>query len=143
MLEYLVNFFCELCRKSSSQARNTWAKQLSVVGGHLIDNKQSDGCQPWAVLFFELLMHSHGLQDDKDENRVIWSIDDQFEKELRERLKYLRTPSRRNMITPRKNASRIQMMNGKRNMAVRKNLFGSNTTIQETISKLFNEVLVL
>ena len=126
MLEYLIKFFCELSRKSSVNARNSWAKQLAKIGGNLID------AQPWAVLFFELLMHSHGLTGDATDlsngtaKRLIWCLDLQFEKELRERLKVIRTPSRRNIMTPRKSVNRQYFMSNvnKRGSALRKNLFG-------------------
>ena len=139
MLEYVINFFCDLCRKSSIQARNTWARQLATIGGRLIDNsnrEKMDTCQPWAILFFELLMHAHGLKDEGFGNRMIWSIDAGFEKELRDRLRSMRTPSRRNIVTPRKSVTRLNLFNGKRSSTLRKSLFGRPSIIEVPTSNI-------
>ncbi|KAJ3270765.1 hypothetical protein HDV01_007457 [Terramyces sp. JEL0728] len=103
-----------LCKDESQRTRNQWAHQLSTVFSLLI-HKSNDN---WRFLFFELLLHCHGLYDSS--LSIIWGIDDQFKKELCSRCQVMRTPSRKRVtLTPRKSRDIIGM-SGK---AIKRNLF--------------------
>ncbi|KAJ3320544.1 hypothetical protein HDV06_005167 [Boothiomyces sp. JEL0866] len=70
-------------------------------------------------LFFELLLHCHGLYDSS--LSIIWGIDDPFKKEIGLRYNVMRTPSRKRVnLTPLRKSRDIIGMSGK---ALKRNLF--------------------
>ncbi|KAJ3253823.1 hypothetical protein HK103_007684 [Boothiomyces macroporosus] len=115
LLEFIVSFCCQLCQDESQRTRNQWAQQLSTIFSQLI-HKSNDN---WRFLFFELLLHCHGLYDSS--LSIIWGIDDQFKKEISLRYNVMRTPSRKRVnLTPLRKSRDIIGMSGK---ALKRNLF--------------------
>jgi hypothetical protein len=129
LLQFIINFCCRLCSESTPKQRNSWARQLSSVFAYLLSSYTSTNVrETWAVFFFELLLHAHGLHVEshlKLENREIWCIDEAYQQEIQQR-KLTRTPlrrSRNNLTTPRKSISRNGLINTPIGASLKRNLF--------------------
>jgi hypothetical protein len=108
----------------------------------IVNDVETNSSELWAISFFELLLHAHGLHIEshiRHDHREIWCIDEDFQKELEDRYKAIRTPMRRNrsnLTTPRKSISRNGLITSSPGMALKRNLFKSG--IPETKSiKIF------
>jgi hypothetical protein len=106
--------------------RNTSVRQLATVFSHLIDG--SCDSSPWAIVFFELLLHCQGLYLESEvefEKKNIWCIDKEFQVQVEERLKIVRQNARkgRNAATPRKSVNRQSVLKGKPGVSLKRSLF--------------------
>lgn len=138
VLHELVEFTCDFSQRASSRTRNVWAKQLSIVFGHALEASDvSHGSTPskkvtdagWKALFFELLIHSHGLHSEayvSNDKKDIWTLDEEFEKELKVRYQLSKTPSKRAKmgLTPnRRSVTRMNPMMIRSGSCVKKRIF--------------------
>jgi hypothetical protein len=136
-----VKFSCNLCEKTNSSSRNAWARQLATIFSHLIDS--SSEASAWAIVFFELLMHCHGLYAESqsiDDKKDIWCLDKEFQKELTDKLKTMKTIAlkrSRNASTPRRSINRSNCIKGKIGSSLKRNLFKS-TIIESVPSMTFS-----
>jgi hypothetical protein len=127
MLQFLVTFFSKIIQTVQAETRSSWAKQVASKFSCVI------APQPWAPLFFELLLHAHGLYIESqiaDNKRWIWSVDERVQSLVKEREKVLKTPRRKNSLsTPRKSVSRVGGMFVSMGKSVRRNLFGTKNNV--------------
>jgi hypothetical protein len=130
LLQFIITFCCRFCLESTPKQRNTWARQLSSVFAYLLSHESNTNLpETWAIFFFELVLHAHGLHVEshmKSENREIWCIDEAFQQELQQRHKSTRTPMRRtrnNLTTPRKSVTRHGLINTPMGTSLKRNLF--------------------
>ena len=137
LLNELIEFTCDFSQRATSRLRNVWAKQLSIVFGHALEKKDlasnvSTPCMEasWKALFFELLIHSHGLHSEAyviEEKKEIWTIDEDFNLELKKRYQIMKTPARKTKVgmTPRRSISRIGLVKSMSGASLKRNLFKS------------------
>ncbi|KAJ3333860.1 hypothetical protein HDU91_002832 [Kappamyces sp. JEL0680] len=139
ILQTIIEFSCDFCQRTTSRTRNYWAKQLSIVFGHVLasnlpqtittPSKRSQDAS-WRSLFFELLIHSHGLHHEAYgslEAKELWTLDEEFSKELSKRYQVLRTPARKNKagLTPRRSIIRSGIAKVMGGASLKRNLFKS------------------
>jgi hypothetical protein len=129
-----------MCLNADTLERVAWGRQLASTFACLISNEGS-GPLPdtWAILFFELLLHSHGLNPESHWNceyGEIWSLDESFVSDLNQRSKAIRTPMRRNRsnltTTPRRSLTRHGLIKATNGVSLKRNLF--RPTISEPSS---------
>jgi hypothetical protein len=134
ILKALVEFSCDFCQKVSARARNVWAKQLSFCIGGTFD-QSSAAMTPsknmpdmsWKCVFFELLIHAHGLHSEgysAGDLKEIWTLDENLVFEVARRYQVMKTPSRRANMTPtRRSVSRNGIIRTMVGSSVRRKLF--------------------
>lgn len=140
LLKELVEFTCDFSQRATSRLRNVWAKQLSIVFGHALEERElivnpstpskKSTEASWKALFFELLIHSHGLHAEAystHERKDIWSLDDEFNQELKKRYQVMKTPARKTKVgmTPRRSVSRMGLVKSMSGASLKRNLFKS------------------
>lgn len=122
LLQTVCEFCCELYQGAHIQKRNGWAREMAMVLGpvcmtdtgttKLVSGKRGYDPKEFYTSFFELLLYSHGLNNEScnaDSQRQIWCVKEQTMKRIKRQILMERTPSKRSMSTantPRKSVTR-------------------------------------